>query len=201
MLFHEKLQALRKTAAITQEELAQRLYVSRTAISKWESGKGYPSIDSLKLLAKFYQISIDELLSNEELVEIAILDNEDKSKRMLDLTFGLLNMLLLVLFFFPFFGYRTDDGINEVSLINFNTIQKSIIIIYYLFVIIAIVLGILFLALQGIKFKFWDKHRYSLSFIILFLLTIVFIITLQPYAASLTLIILIIEVFLRLNIK
>ena len=46
MEFHEKLQALRKQRGLTQEELAQLLFVSRTAVSKWESGRGYPSIDS-----------------------------------------------------------------------------------------------------------------------------------------------------------
>ena len=48
--FHEKLQELRKSRNLTQEELAEELYVSRTAISKWESGRGYPSIDSLKAI-------------------------------------------------------------------------------------------------------------------------------------------------------
>ena len=48
MEFNEKLQKLRKGKKLTQEELAQDLFVSRTAISKWESGRGYPSIDSLK---------------------------------------------------------------------------------------------------------------------------------------------------------
>ena len=50
MEFHEKLQELRKKKGLTQEELAKELYVSRTAISKWESGKGYPNIDSLNFL-------------------------------------------------------------------------------------------------------------------------------------------------------
>ena len=54
MEFHEKLQELRKRKNMTQEELAQALYVSRTAISKWESGKGYPSIDSLKAISTFF---------------------------------------------------------------------------------------------------------------------------------------------------
>ena len=63
MEFHEKLQELRKKKGLTQEELAKELYVSRTAISKWESGKGYPNIDSLKEISKFFSVTIDELLS------------------------------------------------------------------------------------------------------------------------------------------
>jgi transcriptional regulator with XRE-family HTH domain len=61
MEFHEKLQELRKNKGLTQEELAKELYVSRTAISKWESGRGYPSIDSLKEISKFFSVSIDDL--------------------------------------------------------------------------------------------------------------------------------------------
>ena len=52
MELYEKLQQLRKEKGWTQEELAELLYVSRTAISKWESGRGYPSIDSLKAISK-----------------------------------------------------------------------------------------------------------------------------------------------------
>ena len=46
MEFHEKLQELRKQKNLTQEELSEILFVSRTAISKWESGRGYPSFAS-----------------------------------------------------------------------------------------------------------------------------------------------------------
>ena len=62
MEFHEKLQELRKNKGITQEELAENLYVSRTAISKWESGRGYPSIDSLKAISRYFSVTIDELV-------------------------------------------------------------------------------------------------------------------------------------------
>ena len=61
MEFHEKLQELRKQKKLTQEELSEVLFVSRTAISKWESGRGYPSIDSLKAIAEYFGITIDEL--------------------------------------------------------------------------------------------------------------------------------------------
>lgn len=56
MEFHEKLQELRKQRGMTQEELATALYVSRTAVSKWESGRGYPSIDSLKAISGFFSV-------------------------------------------------------------------------------------------------------------------------------------------------
>jgi transcriptional regulator with XRE-family HTH domain len=69
MEFHEKLQYLRKQNQWTQEQLAEKLYVSRTAVSKWESGKGYPNIESLKAISKIFAISIDELLSGEELIQ------------------------------------------------------------------------------------------------------------------------------------
>ena len=54
MEFNEKLQLLRKQNNMTQEQLAEKLYVSRTAVSKWESGKGYPNIESLKVYPGFF---------------------------------------------------------------------------------------------------------------------------------------------------
>ena len=71
MEFNEKLQELRKRRSLTQEELAEALYVSRTAISKWESGRGYPSIDSLKAIYRYFSVSIDELICSEEILTAA----------------------------------------------------------------------------------------------------------------------------------
>ena len=79
MEFHEKLQELRKSRGLTQEELAEALFVSRTAISKWESGRGYPSIDSLKEISSYFSVSIDDLLSGEHLIFIA--EKENKSNQ------------------------------------------------------------------------------------------------------------------------
>ena len=88
MEFNEKLLELRKQKGLTQEEVADALYVSRTAISKWESGRGYPNIDSLKAIAKFFDITIDQLLSGEELLTIAEEDTRQTKKHLHDLVSG-----------------------------------------------------------------------------------------------------------------
>ena len=93
MEFNEKLQELRKQKGLTQEELSEKLYVSRTAISKWESGRGYPNIESLKAIAKFFSVTVDELLSTDEVLTIAEEDSKRKEKHFRDLMYGLLAKL------------------------------------------------------------------------------------------------------------
>ena len=70
MELSEKLVKLRQQKGLTQEELAAKIFVTRTAVSKWENGKGYPAIDSLKLLSEVYGISIDELISDDDVVAV-----------------------------------------------------------------------------------------------------------------------------------
>mgnify|MGYP003317855541 CR=1 FL=1 len=98
MEFGEKLQELRKKKGLTQEELAEALYVSRTAVSKWESGRGYPNIDSLKEISKFFSVSIDELLSSEKLLSIAEKENKFNIKNMCDLLFGIVDLCSFILY-------------------------------------------------------------------------------------------------------
>ena len=94
----EKLQKLRTDENLTQEELAEKLYVSRTAISKWESGRGYPSIDSLKAIAKYFHITIDELIGGEEMASLAEQDKKETDQKYLTLICGILDCLVLLLF-------------------------------------------------------------------------------------------------------
>ena len=98
MEFNEKLQELRKQKNLTQEELAQALFVSRTAISKWESGRGYPNIDSLKAIAKYFDISIDQLLSGDELLCVAEENTKQRQAQFRNLIFGLLDCSMVLFF-------------------------------------------------------------------------------------------------------
>ena len=65
-----RLAALRKERNLSQEDLAEKIGVSRQAISKWERAEASPDTDNLILLARLYQVSLDELLLSEELPEI-----------------------------------------------------------------------------------------------------------------------------------
>ena len=117
MTFGEKLKKLRTDNGLTQDELAEKTYVTRTAISKWESDRGYPNIDSLKAISKFFSVSIDDLLSSDEVLTIAEEDNKQQETRFKDLVYALLDLSIAMLLFLPFFAENTEGVIRSVSLI------------------------------------------------------------------------------------
>lgn len=199
MDFNEKLQTLRKQKGLTQEELAEELYVSRTAISKWESGRGYPSIDSLKGIAKFFDITVDELLSSEEILSIAQEDNNKKSSQIRDLVFGLFDVISIMFFILPLFAERTNGAVNSVSLIALTQISSYLKLVYFFLVTLLIAFGILTLALQNCRNSFWLKIKSKASLILSVVGAIVFTITLQPYAATFLFIFSIIKVLVLLK--
>ena len=183
MEFNEKLQELRKQKGLTQEELAEKLYVSRTAISKWESGRGYPNIDSLKEIAKFFSVTVDELLSPNEVLTIAEEDGKRKEKHFRDLIYGLLDICIAMLLFLPFFAEKADGTIQSVSLIALDGVQPYLKIAYFAVVISSIVIGILTLALQNCQWVAWVKSKTTVSLALGAIAVLVFMISSQPYVA------------------
>ena len=196
MELNEKLQELRKQKGLTQEELAEVLCVSRTAISKWESGRGYPNIDSLKAISKYFGVTIDELLSSEKLIVIAEEDSKQKEKHIRNLVFGLLDCSIVLFFFLPLFGQKTGDSVREVSLLSLVEIAMYLRIIYFSVVIAIVVWGVLELALQNWNKIFWVKSKCKISLMLNILATLLFIISSQPYVATLLFAFLIIKVLM-----
>lgn len=193
MEFNEKLQELRKTKGMTQEELANELYVSRTAISKWESGKGYPNIDSLRAISKFFSVSLDGLLSSEEILDVAETELKTKVHKLKDIVFGTLDCSLIMFFFLPFFGQKIDGVIKEVSLINLTECPSYIKVPYIIGLISIVILGFLTLALQNYNNRIWLQNKSKVSLLLSTLLTMFFIMSTQPYAAGFTFLFLIIK--------
>ena len=183
MEFNEKLQELRKQKGLTQEELAEILFVSRTAVSKWESGRGMPSIDSLKAISKFFAVTLDDLLSSEELLVIAEDDHKQKEMHIQDLIYGLLDCSMALLFLLPFFGQKVNGTIQEVSLLLLTEIQFYLKILYFVVVIGMIVVGIMTLVLRNYNFAFWIQNKNKLSLLVNAAGVFLFIISQQPYAA------------------
>ena len=201
MEFNEKLQELRKNKGLTQEELAEVLFVSRTAISKWESGRGYPSIDSLKEIAKYFSVTIDELLSSNEVLSIVEEDNKQKENYLRSLIFGLLDISVLMFFFMPFFGEKEDGVVYEVSLLSLNGIAPYMRILYYTIVITIIVYGILTLTLQNCQKSFWVRNREKISLVLNTLSVFLFIVSSQVYAGIFLFVFLIIKVLMYKNMQ
>ena len=147
MEFNEKLRELRQCRGLTQEELAETLYVSRTAVSKWESGRGYPNIESLKEISKHFSVSIDELLSGDKLISIAEKENKDNIKNMCDLLLGIADLFSLVLIILPLYPDTVGGFIYSVNLLSYTQATEFNIIIYWIMFISLFATGILKLVL------------------------------------------------------
>ncbi len=201
MDFNEKLQNLRKQKGLTQEELAEVLYVSRTAVSKWESGRGLPSIDSLKCIAKYFSVSLDELLSGDDILAIAETDVKQKQNRTKKLLFGLTDLGMALLYFLPFFAERSDKAVLSVPLISLSGVATYILAIYYVVISLTALCGVGALAFQNCKLVLFNRITDIVSLLLGVIATYLFIISLQPYAAIYSFFLIIIKVFALFKAK
>ncbi|CAM3215499.1 helix-turn-helix transcriptional regulator [Paenibacillus lupini] len=101
MVFGEKLKSMRQANGWSQDELAEKLFVSRQSVSKWENNQNYPSIEIIIKISDLFAVTIDELLrSDDELTKKVIDDSKQlaypRLKVLFDLLF-LLGVLLLVI--------------------------------------------------------------------------------------------------------
>lgn len=184
MELNEKLQELRKQKGLTQEELAQRLFVSRTAVSKWESGRGYPNIDSLKAIAAFFGVTIDALLSGDELLTLAQQESRKAEHHIRDLVFGLLDVSAAMVFWVPFFVQHAD-GVQAVSLAALTRTAPYVKAAFIAVIIGMIVTGLATLALQNCRHPLWTGGKSKLSLGVNALGALLLILCRQPYAAAL----------------
>ena len=199
MEFNEKIQELRKSKGMTQEDLAEALYVSRTAISKWESGRGYPNIDSLKDISKFFSVSIDELLSSEKLLSIAEKENKSNIRNICDLLFGMVDLFSCILIVLPLYPNTIDEFVYSVNLLNYTqTSQVNKVICWTMFVALVLI-GMIKVILTKTKVEKFGKGIMEIS-IIMSILTVLFLaITREVYAVVMTFLLLIIKgvIFLK----
>ena len=199
MEFHEKLQELRKSRGLTQEELAEELYVSRTAISKWESGRGYPSIDSLKEISKYFSVTIDELLSGERLLSIAEQENNSNIRKMCELLFGIVDIFFFVLIVLPLYPNVVDGFVYSVNLfayIQTTSLNRSL---YWIMIVFLVVIGFIKLILIKLDMQRYNKVATKVSMSISTLSVLLFAITRESYAVAVVFLLLVMKGILLLK--
>ncbi len=193
MEFHEKLQELRKSRGLTQEELAEALYVSRTAISKWESGRGFPNIDSLKEISNYFSVTIDELLSSEKLLSIAEKENKANLRSMCNLLFGLLDVCSFVLIILPLYPNMINGFVYTVNLFEYTQTTLLNYLTYWSMFISLVIAGIIKLVLTKLRSEKSNKIVTGVSMVLSILIVLFLAMTREAYA--------IVVVFLLLVIK
>ncbi len=199
MEFSEKLQELRKKRGLTQEELAEALFVSRTAISKWESGRGYPSIDSLKEISKFFSVTIDELLSGERLICIAEKENKSNIQRMCNLLFGIVDLFSFILIVLPLYPNPINGYIYSVNLFSYAEMTSFNVLLYWIMYVALIIVGIVKIALTQLQIEKGQNSVTSCS-LGLSILTVLFLgMTREAYAIIIAFMLLIIKGILLLK--
>ena len=194
----KKIKKIRIDNKLTQEQFAEKMLVSRTAVSKWENGTCYPSIDSLKYMSQIFGVSLDNLFSSEEIFEIATMENQNNISKYNGLLFCLLDMIRIIFIFLPLYSYKTSDFIYSVSLFNSNDLGFVLKIVFMVVFIMFLVLGVVELILN------YKKNNDLIKKISLFLDVISIFVLLfikQPYVVALMFIIFIIKVIMMLNVN
>lgn len=199
MEFGEKLQELRKSRGLTQEELAENLYVSRTAVSKWESCRGYPSIDSIKEIASFFSVTVDELLSSEKILSLAERENKQNIQKMCGLLFGIVDLFTLMLIVLPLYPNTVNGHVYSINLLNFTETSSFNILVYWMMFLALIIMGILKIAMTKLDLHMGGRSV-SWCSIGLGVFTVLFLIlTRQVYATIIMFVLLIIKGMLCLK--
>ena len=193
MEFNEKLQELRKSRGLTQEELAEALYVSRTAISKWESGRGYPSIDSLKEISSYFSVSIDDLLSGEKLISIAEKENKSSIKNICEMIFGVADLMAIMLIILPFYPKTIDNYVYSVNLWMYTATSQYNIMVYWVLFIALILSGALKIAATYLKIEKGQKILTAVSFFISIVMILFLALAREAYAAVVAFLLLIVK--------
>lgn len=178
MQFHEKLKSCRLAEGWTQEQLAERVCVSRVTVSKWETGRGFPNLGSLQQLASLFRLSIDELLSTSELVAIARSEVEHTTEESQTLMFGLLDFVVVLLLALPLFFDGKAISSALVDFVPGAFFQQAILV----GVVVTIALfGVAELALQHRLFQVWSRRMHGISLLLSLMLLVLFVSCRQPY--------------------
>lgn len=200
MEFYEKLQQLRKSRKLTQEELAEVLFVSRTAISKWESGRGYPNLESLKQISLYFCVSIDDLLSSDKIIQLAQQESQQRLYNLCGFLYAVVDLFALMLIILPLYPETVGGYVYSVNLWTYSQIAFYNKAIYWVLFIVLFLCGF-----SGLIETYLKDKRTDLSIKISLFLSIVTVLYLsistEAYATTLATLMMIAKFLLALKMN
>ncbi|MBQ3232121.1 MAG: helix-turn-helix transcriptional regulator [Clostridia bacterium] len=116
----KKIQSLRLSHGLTQEAFAKKLFVSRTAVSKWETGRGTPNIESLKMIAAEFSVTLDELLMAEEAISVCENEHRENIARIFSKLDAVSNAACALALVLPLFKAENGGAFYSVPLYAFD---------------------------------------------------------------------------------
>lgn len=121
-MLSEKLYKLRKNSGLSQEQLAEKLSVSRQAISKWESGTAVPESEKLVTISNYFGVSVDYLLKDEEEKVIGTDCNvEEKPKMIAGIIICIAGIVSMIIWgLLSIFSPEASDQMSESSMITID---------------------------------------------------------------------------------
>ena len=185
MELNEKLKELRNSRGLTQEELASALFVSRTAISKWESGRGNPSIDSLKEISSFFSITLDELVSGEKILSIAKKENQIRLQNTYNLLIGVIDLCYFMLIVLPLYPKTMGLYIASVNLFNYAETSVFNQRIFWALFLLMMLNGLTEIILTKLKDRCMYSKIVGINMILSILAVIFLSLTGETYATAL----------------
>ena len=158
-----------------------------------ETGRGTPSIDSLKAIAEFFSVTIDELLSGEKLISIAEKENKLSIERMCHLLFGAVDICWLLLAVLPLYPNETEGYVYSVSLFDYTqTTALNLAVCWALFSAL-VIMGVTNIVLTKLKLRNAVRILTEVSLGLNLAAVLFLVVTREAYAATLAILFLIIK--------
>ncbi len=197
MEVNKKIQKLRKENNLTQDQLAEKLGVSKTYIAKLENGKILPSVKDIKNIARILDVNASDLTSFDDLIFIAESDNYNRSDRKTTLFFAILDILSISFIFMPF--YVKNNG--AMTLIELKPLSSLLYMAYLVLLIVSFIVGVLEIVFSANNKKNKLKNVKLISVVVYALSILVFALSKQSYITAFLFLFLMIKILFLLNLE
>lgn len=160
MTIGKKIKELRTVNRISQEKIAEKLDVSRQAVSKWETGQTLPTTDNLISLAKIFNVSVEQLAHPNTRIELVMevkkeLDTMKKKPKLILVSIGTSVLLFFVMFVAAVYG-RVSGAYNEKTVLILVLLSVAFMLLAFIPVLLTILKFVYKdCKSRGIKPTFW----------------------------------------------